>query len=197
MTNFLYSLNFTFFFLLLLTLLTLNFFHLPTDSLDLYQAGYNTSDHITRNYKYWQLLNTFQETTFFLPQWKGKVHIQNFKKTFFTSVYFIRYELHLIEVWALRFNLFIILLLIFAQINKFKGSVTRFFALVFFLNQFPPSLWLYHKGRFKFFRNFAEIFAAQGWHRWQMEKTFKQKIFNNFVWTPLSSRVNIYINFCL
>jgi hypothetical protein len=34
-------------------------------------------------------------------------------------------------------------------------------------------------------------------HRWQMEKTFKQKNFNNFVWTPLGSRVNIFINFCL
>ncbi len=34
-------------------------------------------------------------------------------------------------------------------------------------------------------------------HRWQMEKTFKQKKFNNFVWSPLGSRVNIYINFCL
>jgi hypothetical protein len=30
-----------------------------------------------------------------------------------------------------------------------------------------------------------------------MEKIFKQKNFNNFVWTPLGSRVNIYINFCL
>jgi hypothetical protein len=30
-----------------------------------------------------------------------------------------------------------------------------------------------------------------------MEKTFKQKNFNNLVWTPLGSRVNIYINFCL
>jgi len=34
-------------------------------------------------------------------------------------------------------------------------------------------------------------------HRWQMEKTFKLQNFNNFVWTPLGSRVNIYINFCL
>ncbi len=34
-------------------------------------------------------------------------------------------------------------------------------------------------------------------HRWQMEKTFNQKNFNNFVGTPLGSRVNIYINFCL
>jgi hypothetical protein len=30
-----------------------------------------------------------------------------------------------------------------------------------------------------------------------MEKTFKLKNFNNFVWTPLGSRVNIYVNFCL
>ncbi len=72
-----------------------------------------------------------------------------------------------------------------------KGTVSRdFLLLVFFLNQFPPSLWLYYQGRFEFFRKFAEIFAAQGW-------TFKQKNFNNFVWTPLGSRVNIYINFCL
>ena len=34
-------------------------------------------------------------------------------------------------------------------------------------------------------------------HRWQMEKIFKQKNFDNFVWAPLGSRVNIYINFCL
>ncbi len=34
-------------------------------------------------------------------------------------------------------------------------------------------------------------------HRWQMAKTFKQKNFNNFVWTPLGSRVNKYINVCL
>ncbi len=34
-------------------------------------------------------------------------------------------------------------------------------------------------------------------HRWQMEKIFKQKNFNNFVWAPLGSRGNIYIHFCL
>ncbi len=34
------------------------------------------------------------------------------------------------------------------------------------------------------------------WHRWQMAKIFKLKNFNFFVWTPLGSRVNIYINFC-
>ncbi len=35
------------------------------------------------------------------------------------------------------------------------------------------------------------------WHWWQMAKIFKLKNFNYFVWTPLGSRVNIYINFCL
>ncbi len=34
-------------------------------------------------------------------------------------------------------------------------------------------------------------------HRWQMKKIFIQKNFNNFVGTPLDSRVNIYIHFCL
>ncbi len=34
-------------------------------------------------------------------------------------------------------------------------------------------------------------------HRWQMEKIFSQKNFNNFVWSPLDCRGNIYINFCL
>ncbi len=34
-------------------------------------------------------------------------------------------------------------------------------------------------------------------HRWQMEKIFKEKNFNNFNWATLGSRVNIYINFCL
>jgi hypothetical protein len=28
------------------------------------------------------------------------------------------------------------------------------------------------------------------------KKTFKQKNFNNLVWTPLGSRVDTYINFC-
>jgi hypothetical protein len=69
-----------------------------------------------------------------------------------------------------------------------KGTVSRdFLLLVFFLNQFPPSLWLYHQGRFKFFRKFAEsqlkVCHRCQQRRWQMEKTFKQKNFN-FVWTP-------------
>ncbi len=34
-------------------------------------------------------------------------------------------------------------------------------------------------------------------HWWQMEKIFNQKNFNNFIWSPLGSRGNKYINFCL
>ncbi len=45
-----------------------------------------------------------------------------------------------------------------------KGTVSRdFLLLVSFMNQFPPSPWVYYWGRFKFFRKFAEIFADQGW----------------------------------
>ncbi len=46
-------------------------------------------------------------------------------------------------------------------------------------------------------RRYSQLKVCHRWHRWQMEKTFKQKNFNNFVWTLLSSRVNININFCL
>ncbi len=47
--------------------------------------------------------------------------------------------------------------------HHFKGTVSRdFLLLVFFLNKFPPSLWLYHQGCFEFFRKFTEILAAQG-----------------------------------
>ncbi len=50
------------------------------------------------------------------------------------------------------------------KIHGLMGTVSRdFLLLVFFMNQFPPSPWVYHLGRFKFFRKLAEIFAAQGW----------------------------------
>ncbi len=44
-----------------------------------------------------------------------------------------------------------------------KGTVPRDFRLqVVLWNQFPPSPWISHEGRFEFFRKFAEIFWAQG-----------------------------------
>ncbi len=43
----------------------------------------------------------------------------------------------------------------------YKGTVSKDFRLlVFFMNQFPPSIWVYQYGLFEFFRKFAEIFAA-------------------------------------
>ncbi len=45
---------------------------------------------------------------------------------------------------------------------RIKGTVSRdFLLLLFSMNQFPPGPWLHYKGRFEFFRKFAEIFAAQ------------------------------------
>ncbi len=70
-----------------------------------------------------------------------------------------------------------------------------FLLLVLFMNQFPPSPRVFLSDRFEFFRKFAEIFAAR--HRWQMEKIFNQKNYNNFIRSPLGIRGNIYINFCL
>jgi hypothetical protein len=84
---------------------------------------------------------------------------------------------------------------------RFKGSATRFSTSGFFMNQFPPSPWVYQKGRFEFFRKFAEIFTAQGWPPVSLtpvakENKLQSEIFlNNFVGTPLDSRVNIYKNF--
>ncbi len=71
-----------------------------------------------------------------------------------------------------------------------KGTVPRDFRLlVFFMNQFPPSTWVYRYGHFEFFRKFAKILRLKvhhwrRWHRWQIEKIFHQKNVNYFVWTP-------------
>ncbi len=47
--------------------------------------------------------------------------------------------------------------------HPIKGTVSRdILFLVFFMNQFPPSSWLFNWGCFKFFWKFADIFTAQG-----------------------------------
>ncbi len=72
--------------------------------------------------------------------------------------------------------------------------------LVLFMNQFPQSIPL------RPFRIFSKIRGdirstrfATGVNdtggKWK--KIFNQKNFNNFIWSPLGSRENIYINFCL
>ncbi len=78
----------------------------------------------------------------------------------------------------------------------------RFFASGFFhesVSPQPQSIPL------RPFRIFSKIlgdirgsrFATGVNDRWQMDKIFNQKNFNNFVWSPLGSRGNIHINFCL
>ena len=53
--------------------------------------------------------------------------------------------------------------MMYSSVVSIKGTVSRDFSLlVFFINQFPPSIWVYHYGHFEFFRKFAEIFASQG-----------------------------------
>ncbi len=78
-----------------------------------------------------------------------------------------------------------------------NGQCHDIFCFWFFSSiSFPPASKHPNLDRFEFFRKFVEIFAAQGC-RWQMKKIFNQKHFNNFVGTPLDSRVKIYIHFCL
>ncbi len=85
--------------------------------------------------------------------------------------------------------------------SRLKGIVSRDFRLlVFFMNQFPPSIWVYFYGHFEFFRNSRRYSRLKVHHRcqrnrWQMEKIFKQKNFNNYIWSPLGSRGNIYVIF--
>ncbi len=84
-----------------------------------------------------------------------------------------------------------------------KGTVSRDFCFWFFLEPVPPKPLIIPLGPFSNFfeysRRYSQLKVCHRCqqHRWQMEKTFKQKNFNNFVWTPLGSRVNIYVTFCL
>ncbi len=73
-----------------------------------------------------------------------------------------------------------------------------FLLLVFFINQFPPSPRVSHLDRFEFFSKIrGDIRSSRLTTGVQMKKIFNQKICNNFVVTPLDSRVNTYIHFCL
>ncbi len=50
-----------------------------------------------------------------------------------------------------------------SQFSSFKGTVPRDFLLqVFFMNQFPPSPWVYHQDRsVELFRKFADIRSSR------------------------------------
>ncbi len=94
-----------------------------------------------------------------------------------------------------------------ASIKKFKidlkGQCHEIFCFWFFSwISFPPAPEYSNKTVSIFFENsrrYSQLKVCHRccWHRWQMDKIFNQKIFNNFVWSPLGSWGNIYIKFCL
>ncbi len=80
-----------------------------------------------------------------------------------------------------------------------KGQCHEIFCFWFFYESVSPQP---HSIPLRPFRIFSKIRGdirrirvdhRCRWHRWQMKKIFNQKNFNNFVGTPLNSRVNIYI----
>ncbi len=84
-----------------------------------------------------------------------------------------------------------------------KGHCHEIFCFwFFFMNQFPPAPEYSIRTVSNFFENSRRYSQLKvdhrcRWHRWQMKKIFNKKNFNNFVGTPVDSRVNIYIHFCL
>ncbi len=84
-----------------------------------------------------------------------------------------------------------------------KGQCHEIFASGFFLKPVSPMPLIIPLGPFQIFSKIhGDIWSSRfatgvndNGGKWK--KTFRQKNFNNFVWTPLGSRVNIYINFCL
>ncbi len=84
-----------------------------------------------------------------------------------------------------------------------KGQCHEIFSFWFFsLTSFPQASDYTIRAVSNFFKNSRRYSQLKVCHRcqrhwWQMEKAFKQKNFNNFVWTHLGIGVNIYVNFCL
>ncbi len=75
--------------------------------------------------------------------------------------------------------------------------------LVFFLESVSPQAPEYTiRAVSKFFENLRRYLQLKVHHRccwlwWQMQKIFNHNSFNYLVWTPLGSRVNYWIHFCL
>ncbi len=86
---------------------------------------------------------------------------------------------------------------------ELKGECREIFCFWFFSwISFPPAPEYSIRTVSNFFENSRRYLQLKVCHRcqrhqWQMEKIFNQKNFNNFVWSPLGSRGNIYKNFCL
>ncbi len=82
------------------------------------------------------------------------------------------------------------------ELHTLKGQCHEIFCFWFFSwTSFPQASDYTIKAVSNFFENSRRYSHLKVCHRCQ--KTFKQKNFNNLVWTPLGSRVNIYVNFCL
>ncbi len=86
---------------------------------------------------------------------------------------------------------------------SFKGTVSRDFRLIVFswisFTQASEYTITSISNFFENSRRYSQLKVHHRCqrHRWQMEKIFKRKNFNNSAWAPLVSRVNIYINFFL
>ncbi len=75
-----------------------------------------------------------------------------------------------------------------------------FLLLVFSWISFPQAPGYTKSAVSNFFKNSRrysklKVHHRCHWHRWQIEKIFNQKSFHYFFWTPLGSRVSIYIIF--
>ncbi len=87
--------------------------------------------------------------------------------------------------------------------TNLKGQCHEIFCFWFFSSiSFPPAPECPIRTVSIFFENSRRYSQLKvdhrcRWHRWQMKKIFNQKNFNNFVGTPLDSRGNIFIHFCL
>jgi hypothetical protein len=74
----------------------------------------------------------------------------------------------------------------------------RFSTSVFFINQCPPSLWVSHLDRFKFFRKFAEIIANECLSVVSTTPAINEKNFEVYMFfTLLSALYTHWLNFCL
>ncbi len=92
---------------------------------------------------------------------------------------------------------------IHVSLSHLKGQCHEIFCFWFFpWISFPPAPEYSIKTVSNFFENsrrYSQLKVCHRCqrHRWQMEKIFNQKNFNNLIWSPLGSRGNIYIKFCL
>ncbi len=80
-----------------------------------------------------------------------------------------------------------------------KGQCHEIFCFWFYslIRCFPPAPEYSIKNVSIFFENLRRYSQLKVCHGGKWKKIFNQKIFNNFIWSPLGGRGNININFCL